>query len=124
MLNQPEVAPELAKEVDLVLMKDKPLLKKIIKGGSTSYKYTGPVNQRIQDFLEDLYLREGPIHHRGVFEKLVNLNTRIDKRLEKIFPKSCTNGPLSLDKDSILLFLLMLGGSIYYATQINVLQII
>ena len=101
-------------------MKDKPVLTKVTKGGYITYKYTGPKNKDIQYFLEDLYAREGAIKSSGYFYRLNAWNKKIDKFFERYFPWNCIDGPLAINKDSLLLFCVMLGAAIFYAAKIQV----
>ena len=73
--------------------------------------------------MEDLYAREGAIKSTGYFYKLREWNKKVDKFFAKYFPWNCTDGPLAINKDSLLLFCIMLAGAIFYAVRIEVFNL-
>jgi len=111
--------PEV-KEVELVQYRQKPLLKKSVKDGFSSYKYTGPINQDIQYYLDDLYQREGAVSAEGLYYRLNAWNKRVDSQIEKKIPLNCVDGPISVNKDSLVLFLIMMICSTYFAISVGV----
>jgi len=108
------------KEVELVQFKQKPVLKKSIKDGFSSYNYSGPLNQDIQHYLDDLYQREGPVSAQGLFYRISAWNKKVDKQIEKYIPLNCIDGPLAVNKDSFVLFIIMMTCCAYFAISIGV----
>ena len=93
------------------------------KDGNIIYDYHGPTNSYIQQILEDLQSRTDRSFMKFcAIKKLQQLSQDFDEFLKKKLPLWMveSKGPLAINSDSIILILLMLGTSTYFAVRIEV----
>lgn len=93
------------------------------KDGNIIYDYHGPTNSHIKQILDDLQARtSGHLFKFCVINRLKKFSEDFDEFLKKRLPLWMveSKGPLAINSDSIILILLMLATSTYFAVRIQV----
>ena len=105
---------------------DKSMLKKKqnSEDETPQYEYKGPSNQYIHQMLVDLQRRSKSIVKEFCLVKKYNkLRTNIDNAFKNKLPTWLVEakGPLAINTDSIILIVILLAASLFYALKIEVL---